>query len=311
LQEKWNSRNNQARDDFGNFAKFCAPTVANGKVYMATMGGLSHKLTLPESALGGPALAKWKDYALILGWSGTDGHLNIITSIDGINWQNKVTISTETTSHELSLAFDNSSVAPRIFLAWTGQDACLNVMSSTDRNLQSWGNKSTSTETSAHGPALLFINGRLFLAWTGTDSRLNVMSSADLGATWQPKVTLNETSSTEPALAFWNVSLILMWTGTDGRLNFEQSSDGGFTWTNKITLSDTSQHHPAMAIASDGIPWFSWAGVGLQTPNQINLLHSENGQISGFEATPNYKRTFDDTAANGPALCELFESRII
>jgi len=34
--ELWNSKRNSARDDVGNFAKFCPPVVANGKVYLAT-----------------------------------------------------------------------------------------------------------------------------------------------------------------------------------------------------------------------------------------------------------------------------------
>lgn len=34
--ELWNSRMNQARDDLGNLAKYVPPTIANGKVYMAT-----------------------------------------------------------------------------------------------------------------------------------------------------------------------------------------------------------------------------------------------------------------------------------
>jgi hypothetical protein len=38
-RELWNSRMNLARDDYGNFAKFCPPTIANGKVYMATFSG--------------------------------------------------------------------------------------------------------------------------------------------------------------------------------------------------------------------------------------------------------------------------------
>lgn len=38
LRELWNSRLDLARDDLGNFAKFTPPTIANGKVYMATFG---------------------------------------------------------------------------------------------------------------------------------------------------------------------------------------------------------------------------------------------------------------------------------
>lgn len=40
--ELWNSRINQTRDDIGNFAKFVPPTVANGKVYMASFSNLVH-----------------------------------------------------------------------------------------------------------------------------------------------------------------------------------------------------------------------------------------------------------------------------
>jgi hypothetical protein len=32
----WNSKQKGARDDLGNFAKFCSPTIANGKVYLGT-----------------------------------------------------------------------------------------------------------------------------------------------------------------------------------------------------------------------------------------------------------------------------------
>jgi hypothetical protein len=34
--ELWNSQQNAARDSFGNLAKFCAPTIANGKVFLGT-----------------------------------------------------------------------------------------------------------------------------------------------------------------------------------------------------------------------------------------------------------------------------------
>jgi hypothetical protein len=38
-RELWNSKQNANRDDIGNFAKFCPPTIANGKVYMASFSG--------------------------------------------------------------------------------------------------------------------------------------------------------------------------------------------------------------------------------------------------------------------------------
>jgi hypothetical protein len=38
--ELWNSDMNRARDALGDYAKFCAPTIANGRVYAATRSGL-------------------------------------------------------------------------------------------------------------------------------------------------------------------------------------------------------------------------------------------------------------------------------
>lgn len=44
LKELWNSKQNDTRDAVGRFAKFCSPTVANGKVYMATFGTVGSTL---------------------------------------------------------------------------------------------------------------------------------------------------------------------------------------------------------------------------------------------------------------------------
>jgi hypothetical protein len=251
------------------------------------------------------------DQDCVLGWSGTDNpsHLNVIVSPDGLNWGNKVTIPNETTPNAVALAFDGT--AGRTFIGWTGTDSAhsLNVMSTQDSTLHNWGNKHTLNEQSNHGPVLLLFNGRLFLAWTGTDNRLNVMSSTDLGASWQNKRTLNETSPTEPALCAFGGRLILMWNGTDSQnhLNFIESADGGLTWGNKVTIGETSGYHPGMVVGADQVPYFCWAG---SNNNLLNLMHSETGTTNGFLASPNYKRTFYDTASNGPCLC-TFKRKVL
>ena len=51
-RELWNSQQNATRDTLGNFSKFSPPTVANGKVYVAT---LSNKLVV--YGLIGPSVA--------------------------------------------------------------------------------------------------------------------------------------------------------------------------------------------------------------------------------------------------------------
>ncbi|HEV2392215.1 MAG TPA: choice-of-anchor D domain-containing protein [Verrucomicrobiae bacterium] len=56
-RELWNSQQNSARDAVGNFAKFVPPTVANGKVYLATFSnrlnvyGLLASITPPALSL--------------------------------------------------------------------------------------------------------------------------------------------------------------------------------------------------------------------------------------------------------------------
>lgn len=63
--ELWNSEQNSARDSVGNFAKFCPPTVANGKVYLATFSnrlnvyGLLPRPALSVALAGGNVMLSW------------------------------------------------------------------------------------------------------------------------------------------------------------------------------------------------------------------------------------------------------------
>ncbi len=306
-RELWNSRQSFARDDFGNFAKFCCPTVANGRVYQATMGGLQQKQVLGDRTMGSPQLVNQNDSRLILAWSGTDdpSHLNIMISTDGLTWptSTKFIIPKETTHHSPGLAFDGVNTT---FIAWTGTDDHLNIMSSTAPALNSWTGKHTNGETSHHAPALAFGAGLLFVAWTGTDDQLNVATTTNNGVSWIKKRVL-EKSNTQPWISFANGTLFLCWQGTDQRLNFLQTTDFvNLSFTNKVTIGERSDSHPAMILDADGTPWLSWRGVGNE---QLNQIVSESGNTNGFAADPSFKRVFDDTSPNGPALC-LFKGRV-
>ena len=54
--ELWDSKMNPARDDLGMFAKFCAPTVVNGKVYLSTFSKQLQVYGLLGSAI--PAISQ-------------------------------------------------------------------------------------------------------------------------------------------------------------------------------------------------------------------------------------------------------------
>lgn len=49
----WRSHQNPSRDDYGKFAKFCCPTIANGKVYQATFSNKLNVYGLLAAADGG------------------------------------------------------------------------------------------------------------------------------------------------------------------------------------------------------------------------------------------------------------------
>jgi len=273
---------------------------ADGHLYLITGNGtfatesIFAKATLPETAIGAPALASFGDQQLVVGWTGTDSdhHLNIDTSTDGRSFGNKVTLG-DTSIDGPALAAGNG----RLFLGWTGTDGAhhVNVMSSTD--LRSFANKVTLAETSPFAPALAFGNNRVFLAWVGTDGHdsLNVMSSSD-GHSFGNKVTLSDNSDSAPGLAFIDGTLYLLWRGTDSNrsLNIMQSSDG-VHFANKVTLSDSSDHAPAL-IKKAGL-WLTW--TGRDSAHSLNLMTgAQPNQLGG-------KLTYTDASIAGPALVDF------
>jgi hypothetical protein len=280
----WQAGQGPAADDQGNVYV----VSGNGDFNERSIRG---KVTLVETAIGGPAVANINDTQLALAWTGNEAlqRLNVAVTVDAKQITGKVTL-TDSSMDGPALAFGNG----RLFLGWTGPDVGqhVNVSSSTDFN--TFPNKIVLNESSPFGPALTFGNGRVFLAWVGREAlqRLNVMSSTD-GVTWQNKATLNEDSAAAPALSFINGKLYLLWTGTDAKrsLNVMESADG-VTFTNKHTFPNRSDFHPA--LANDGSFQMVWAGM-----DRGRALRLLSGATPGAAAN---KQTYSDTAGAAPAL---------
>lgn len=84
--ELWNTEQFSARDSVGNFAKFVPPTVANGKVYLATFSnrlnvyGLLPRLSLGVAYSGGNVTISWPtNYA-------AGYRLQFTTTLSPANW---------------------------------------------------------------------------------------------------------------------------------------------------------------------------------------------------------------------------------
>ena len=254
---------------------------------------IDFKTTLPETAVGGPALAS-DGVRLGLTWTGSDPghHVNFETSADGSSFSGKVVLN-EMSVGEPTLTFGNGTW----FIGWTGTDPQRHVNVISSVNGAQWINKVTLNETSPFGPALAFGNGLLFLSWTGTDTHnsLNVMSSAD-GVHWSNKVTLTDTSASGPGLSFINGRLYLLWQGSDANrsLNIMESANGS-TFTNKVILAESSNFHPSLIDISQ----FCLAWTGRDAAQSLNTLTGAATHGLGN------KRTFGDTARGAPSLAKL------
>jgi hypothetical protein len=208
-----------------------------------------------------PLLAYWRDRFWIEYLSAAKDenrgpmHTLLMSSADGINWANKVTLG-DTTFHRPALTVYNG----QIVLAWTGTDSArrLNIIRS--RNGTTWTGKLTLGDTSINGPDLCALGGSMLLTWTGTDAgrRLNVM--AFNGAAWFNKVTLGENSIAGPSIENVGGNVILSWTGTDARnsLNTLRSTNG-VNYFGKRTYGDTSSYGPTVN-GMQGAPVITWTG---------------------------------------------------
>ena len=317
-KEIWSSRASYPRDDVGNFAKFCCPTVANGHVYQASMGGVDQRMTTQQQTTKSPALAAQDDKVLELAWTdpGTN-QLKAMISPDGLTWDvnSLVTIPSTQSQFQPSLAFDPTTRTT--YLAWVNTSNApqgsgqLVIATSTDPTLRAWSSPLVTPEISIDGPSIAIGAGFLFVAWTGNDApkSVNIASSLDGGKTWHKKLTLGEHSSSRPSLAFnpATKTLVLAWNGLgNGKLNTTEYTDlEGFTNGKKTTI-DPHTTPFGFAVEFDPTtdePVVIWAGSDRNT--SLNAMTSETAECGGLVSPgARFRWFYDDfqSSTDGPVV---------
>lgn len=163
-------------------------------------------------------------------YTGTDGQINVMTSLNGVDYADKVVLPDQFTDEGPRIAFAGGLV----YVLWKGMDNQLNVLEMTSAAKPSpTGRHVVIGEHSDFAPSLAGdpASGKVYLAWTGrekvlvtnVDRRLNTMawnSANDLmtGVAGRKQVQV-ERSNAGPCLAMFGGQLFIAWNGTDTQLN--------------------------------------------------------------------------------------------
>jgi hypothetical protein len=179
---------------------------------------------------------------LCLAWTGTDGRLNLLSSLDGECFGDQLTLDDRSRQRD-----------PNLVVAVL--DSALN-------------------ESVELGPALAPAASGLYLAWTGTDRRLNFWRT---GVGTEGRQILSDRSRVAPALASTERAVVLAWIGEDHDLHLRRGRDG--ILTEQWTLGKAGWGGPAVALQDDRmvLAWkrrgrlhlMRWTGRG--TPERWRL----------------------------------------
>jgi hypothetical protein len=235
--------------------------------------GLVQQTINGQSCNQGPALAALGGVTYAA-WAGTDSHLNVMSSADGVHYSDPVT-STQGSAQSPTLC----ACGDALMIAWTGTDGNVNV-GQIDGTKNAIVKLLTTSQSALHGPALASLGGTLYLAWTGTDNHLNLMWSTDAGHSFPSgnKYTITtESSADSPALCVLDGTLYLIWKGTDSQLNVLPLEVSGAAVTGvgtKVQPGQGSDHGPAAAVV-DGTMYIAYVGSGY---GELNVVWSTDGR---------------------------------
>ena len=127
---------------------------------------LLSSVTLNESSIDGPALyaSAPRVIGATLAWTGTDHHLNIMKSADGLHYSDKRTLN-EISDMRPAIVHRSADADDAVAIAWTGTDHRLNIIYDA---YNASPKKLTLDETSDSPPALEIRDYFLYIAWRGS-----------------------------------------------------------------------------------------------------------------------------------------------
>jgi hypothetical protein len=294
-KELWDSGQNPARDDYGNFAKFCPPTVVNGKVYVATDSlrvcayGLNpptpvwHHIDISALATAPPAAGDPAGYVFgseFVVYRGADNHVHQLFATANQGSWSHVDL-TALTNAPLAVGNPSGYVKGTQQVVYRGTDNGIHQLS---KNGAQWAHSDLSVLTSAPAAAgdpfgSLTPGGNQLVDYKGTDGHIHQLYISnghwvhvDLTA-----VTGAPSSGGDPFEYLNGISQILPFRGVDSDIHQLYTINNNTQWV-QVDVSAVV-HAPAAA----GDPFGSLTPGGNQiadytgTDGHIHQLYISNG----------------------------------
>lgn len=252
--------------------------LRGGKQHIAFL--VEDFVTLGERSQAAPAVASWKQRSHIA-WTGRDGRLNVMSSPDGRQFEQKRTFSYKSLQ-TISISAGSlgtkpvtyynapslSAAADGLVLAWRGADRYLHV-STFPFGPRGFPLEATINESSADALSTAAFGSEIALAWRTYQrpndlfvSRVQLLLSE--GGRFLTAVQLRATTRWPPALCAVGNQVVLAWTRTDRNINVIFSPVGPSPVL--LPLEATTSAAPALCSLGDDVV-LAWTG----TDRHINL----------------------------------------
>ena len=140
----WNSEMNSARDHLGYFAKFCPPTVANGKVYVATSSG-----ALVVYGLLSTPVNQMANLRLAFVANNSTNELLLVSSSKGFSWSNNTPVNQASKATPALAVFQN-----RRYIAFVANNSSNGLLMCSSSDGVNWTNNTPANQASQFAPAL-------------------------------------------------------------------------------------------------------------------------------------------------------------